>query len=96
MWRRVDLVWTHVSEERIASIFRVEKSASEEPEWAGGCSHTRSARRHIPEDDILQIKSSPFVSRVNSLQISDVSGGHLSPPSHFDDVKDDPWNVDYF
>jgi hypothetical protein len=40
MWRRVDLVWTDVSEERIASIFRVEKSASEEPIWAGGCSHT--------------------------------------------------------
>jgi hypothetical protein len=30
MWGRVDLVWPHVSEERIASIFRVEKSASEE------------------------------------------------------------------
>jgi hypothetical protein len=28
MWRRVDLVWSDVSEERIASIFRVEKSAS--------------------------------------------------------------------
>jgi hypothetical protein len=38
MWRRVDLVWTDVSEERIAYIFRVEKSASEEPAWAGGCS----------------------------------------------------------
>jgi hypothetical protein len=38
MWRRVDLVdWTDISEERIASIFRVEKSASEEPAWAGGC-----------------------------------------------------------
>jgi hypothetical protein len=24
MWRRVDFVWTDVSEERIASIFRVE------------------------------------------------------------------------
>jgi hypothetical protein len=24
IWRRVDLVWTDVSEERIASIFRVE------------------------------------------------------------------------
>jgi hypothetical protein len=34
MWRRVDLVWTDISEERIASIFRVEKSASEEPAWA--------------------------------------------------------------
>jgi hypothetical protein len=37
MWRHVDLVWTDVSEERIASIFKVEKSASEEPPWAGGC-----------------------------------------------------------
>jgi hypothetical protein len=34
LWSCVDLVWTDVSEEVIASIFRVE---SEEPEWAGGC-----------------------------------------------------------
>jgi hypothetical protein len=33
---RVDpMKWTDVSEERIASIFRVEKSASEEQAWAG-------------------------------------------------------------
>jgi hypothetical protein len=31
MWRRVGLVWTDVSEEGIASILRVEKSASKEP-----------------------------------------------------------------
>jgi hypothetical protein len=31
MWRHVDLVRTDVSEERITSIFRVEKSVSEEP-----------------------------------------------------------------
>jgi hypothetical protein len=31
MWRHVDLVWTDVSEECVASIFRAEKSASEEP-----------------------------------------------------------------
>jgi hypothetical protein len=31
------LVLTDVLEERIASIFRVEKSASEEPVWPGGC-----------------------------------------------------------
>jgi hypothetical protein len=37
MWRRVDLVWTDVSEERIASISRIEKSTSEEPAWAGAC-----------------------------------------------------------
>jgi hypothetical protein len=30
MWRRVDLVWTDVSEERIVFVFRVEKSANEE------------------------------------------------------------------
>jgi hypothetical protein len=35
MWSHVELVWTDVSEEGIASIFRVEKSASEEPAWAG-------------------------------------------------------------
>jgi hypothetical protein len=37
MWRRVDLVLTDVSEERITSISRIEKSASEEPAWEGGC-----------------------------------------------------------
>jgi hypothetical protein len=31
MWRRVGFVWTDVSEDRVASIFRVEESASEEP-----------------------------------------------------------------
>jgi hypothetical protein len=79
MWSHVDLMWTNVSEESIASILRVEKSASEEPAWAGGCTlhagslfadfstlkmeairssetsvHTRTTRRHIPEDSILQ------------------------------------------
>jgi hypothetical protein len=62
MWHRVDLMWTDVSEEHIASILRVEKSASEEPAWAGGCIlsqrryvplRTRSTLRHIPEDNIL-------------------------------------------
>jgi hypothetical protein len=59
MWGRVDFVWTDVSEERIASIFRVEKSVSEEPAWAGGgtlptsatCSHWFHARGfYYPED----------------------------------------------
>jgi hypothetical protein len=66
MWRHVDLVWTDVSEERIASTFRVEKSEREKPAWAGGCGlqmeairssetlvRTRSTQRHIPEDGIL-------------------------------------------
>jgi hypothetical protein len=58
MWRRVDLLWTGVSEESIASIFRVEKSASEEPEWAGGDTFLRNVGSHtiytyhIPEDGI--------------------------------------------
>jgi hypothetical protein len=37
MWHRVDLVLTDVSDERITSIFRVEKSASEEPALGGVC-----------------------------------------------------------
>jgi hypothetical protein len=46
MWRRVGLMWTDVSEERIASIFRVEKSSETSV-------HTRPTQRHIPEDGIL-------------------------------------------
>jgi hypothetical protein len=34
MCRPEDIVWTDVSEECIASIFRVEKSACEKPAWA--------------------------------------------------------------
>jgi hypothetical protein len=41
MWNRVVLVWIDVSEEHTTSIFRVEKSASEELAWAGGFSHRR-------------------------------------------------------
>jgi hypothetical protein len=46
VWRLVDVVyWTDVSEDRIAFIFRVEKSASEEPAWAGSCSTAPHPRR---------------------------------------------------
>jgi hypothetical protein len=48
MWRCVDPASTDVSEKRIASIFRVEKSGS------GNQRHQVAAQRHIPEDDILQ------------------------------------------
>jgi hypothetical protein len=48
MWRRVDLVWTDISEERIASIFRVEKSASEEPARASGCRVWRVLLKLVP------------------------------------------------
>jgi hypothetical protein len=57
MWRRVDLVWTDVSEERIASIFRGGKSVSEEPVWTSV--HTKSTRSHIPEGVILHPNTSP-------------------------------------
>jgi hypothetical protein len=62
MWRRVDLVWTDVSVERIASICKVEKSASGEHvatvkmdliRSSESSVYTRSTRRHIPEDGIL-------------------------------------------
>jgi hypothetical protein len=36
MWLLADLVWTDVLEDLIASVFRVEESASEEPAWAAG------------------------------------------------------------
>jgi hypothetical protein len=51
-WRCVDLELTDVSEERIASIFRVEKSASEEPPSAGRCGF------FYPEDGGEAIRSS--------------------------------------
>jgi hypothetical protein len=38
MWRRLDLVWTDVSVERIASIFRAEKSVSRWPPDHAGSS----------------------------------------------------------
>jgi hypothetical protein len=47
MWRRVDLLWTDVSEECIASIFRVEKSASKEPAWACGCRQSAVASNSV-------------------------------------------------
>jgi hypothetical protein len=91
MWHRVDLMWTDVSEERIASIFRVEnprarnqreqvaadwatrkirqrgtsvsrwlqteppeKTASEEPAWAGGCtlSHQKNPRARNQREQV--------------------------------------------
>jgi hypothetical protein len=45
---RVGLVWTDVSEERVASIFRVEKPASEEPALAGGCRLSEMRQRSVP------------------------------------------------
>jgi hypothetical protein len=52
MWRPVDLVWTDVSEERIASIFRVGKSRTRNQREQVA---SRFTRRHIRDDGILQI-----------------------------------------
>jgi hypothetical protein len=51
MWRCVDLVWIDVSEERITSIFRVDKSASEATAWGfngpGAGMDTKREKSHI-------------------------------------------------
>jgi hypothetical protein len=64
MWRRVDLVWTDVSKESIASILRVPPAHAgsffadfstlkmEAISSSETSVHTRSTRRHIPEDGI--------------------------------------------
>jgi hypothetical protein len=44
----VDLASTAVSKERIASNFRVEKSASGEPAWTGGCRLVHSSQVFLP------------------------------------------------
>jgi hypothetical protein len=74
MWRRVDIVLTDVSDERIASIFRVEdkkKSAFSLADFFLSSTlnmeairssetsvNTISTRRHIPEDCFLQYSGS--------------------------------------
>jgi hypothetical protein len=53
MWRRVDIVLTDVSEEHIASIFRVEFSSTlkmEEILSSETSVNTKSTRRNISED----------------------------------------------
>jgi hypothetical protein len=81
MLRCVDLALTDVSEERIVSIFRVEKSASGEPAWAGGCrlshqSETTSYIRTGREGDYATGESSErrvgSVVKVNSRELRDV------------------------
>jgi hypothetical protein len=59
MSRRVYLVWTDVSEEHIASVFRVETSASDvstlniEAIYSSETSVHKVYTAHITEDDIL-------------------------------------------
>jgi hypothetical protein len=61
MWRRVDLVRTDLSEERIASILRVEKSTSEEPAWAVGCSLQSPAHAGSSLEDFPPWRWRPYV-----------------------------------
>jgi hypothetical protein len=61
MWRRVDLVWTDVSEERIVSIFRVEISANQEPAWAGGC--------RLQSTLLMQSLSGPIENTASSIVV---------------------------
>jgi hypothetical protein len=50
IWRHVDVVLTDVSEERIASIFRVEEKRRKSSEASV---NTTSTRRHMPEYCLL-------------------------------------------
>jgi hypothetical protein len=69
MWRRLDLVWTYVSEECIVSIFRVEKIREREqvaadynhllvPHSRISVLHTISTRRYNQENGIHHILTS--------------------------------------
>jgi hypothetical protein len=63
MWRRVDLVWTDVSEERIASMQPPAHAGSSLADFSTlkmeviryyeTSVYTRYTRRHIPENGIL-------------------------------------------
>jgi hypothetical protein len=57
MWHCVDPGLIDVSEERIASIFRVEKSASGKPVSAGGCRQSQQSgtRRGLHEKHGVEI-----------------------------------------
>jgi hypothetical protein len=78
MWRRVDLVWTDVSEERIASIFRVEKSS------AATCSRWFFARGYLylclesQTNIFVGIWSSGTWRRVKLFKFNDVSEERIS------------------
>jgi hypothetical protein len=79
MWCNVYLVnWTDVSEERITSIFRVEKSASEEPTWAGG-SRRLLPPAHVSSSlaDFSTLKMEAIRSSENSVQFTKVTRCHI-------------------
>jgi hypothetical protein len=75
---RVDLAWTDVSEERIASIFKVEKFGDGEPAWAGGC------RLQLPQ--ILDILPRGGPNRKHRfLEMSLFYIGVFTSPLHWND-----------
>jgi hypothetical protein len=78
MWRRVELVWTNVSEERIFSIFRVEKSASEEPaDWLSlqPPAHAASSLADLYTLNLEAIRSSETSVHIRSIRCHIPEGG---------------------
>jgi hypothetical protein len=61
------LVRTDVSEEPIASIFRVEKSSREEPAWAGGCRQSHQSTGGIAFPHLEAISSRIYFNRLDPL-----------------------------
>jgi hypothetical protein len=68
MWRRLDIVWTDISEECIASIFRVENSSSEEPAWARGCRLQPPAHSGSSLDEFSTLKMEAIHSSERSVR----------------------------
>jgi hypothetical protein len=79
MWRCVDLASTDVSEELIASIFRVEKSASGEPAWAGPAGYVPPKRR-LTQDlhSVTSQKTTLFI--VTAVKASNHTNGVMDLP----------------
>jgi hypothetical protein len=57
MWRAYRSCVNDVSEKRIASIFMVEKSATEEPACAGGCRLTHQSKTMISDFSTLKMEA---------------------------------------
>jgi hypothetical protein len=66
MWRGVNRATAGVSEERIASIFRVEKSASGKPTSAGGCRLILSGKTQLNMTPDLQGYEGQYTLAISS------------------------------
>jgi hypothetical protein len=71
MWCRVVFVWTYVSEDCIAFIFRVEESASEELAWASSCDPPK--RRFTSQKTALLIVTALKTSDLTN--VSNIAAG---------------------